>query len=278
MPRRPAFGTSGRKVVLWANYFKLDVKGPPLHKYEIITARVDISPEDMERMKQRSRDDDPAEVKGKELQEVIALAIKKLNPPPDTVATEFRSQLVSVHPLKLPTDGVVKINYSPSPGKDRQYEVSFHGPASVRIGDLLEWLVAFSSNTNHDQQFPKFTKEIMAIQIIMGHASRAIADVKVLSSGRVFPLNMPHLVADAGNSGMKVIARGLIHSVRPATGGLLLNANVTHGIFRKPGNLRTIIQSLGLAQMNNSNANFRAYFSQLVSSLYTNSGTETKLT
>ncbi len=35
LPNRPGFGSHGTNVVLWANYFKMKVKSPPLWKYDV---------------------------------------------------------------------------------------------------------------------------------------------------------------------------------------------------------------------------------------------------
>ncbi|KAH6647987.1 ribonuclease H-like domain-containing protein [Truncatella angustata] len=222
IPLRPSHGTKGKEVVLYANYFKLAVKSLTLYKYTLKVAKIP---------KQAMKSDAKIpEAKGRKLNRVVALALEQVgNAIP--VVSEYKSQAVSLEPLDLPKDGTVQVPYSDE-GRDDTYKVTFQGPTEIRVGDLTTFLTTMQGSSS---TFPLFEDVIDAVGVVLGHYPRAHNGTASLGSGRHFPLNLTGEVQALGRPGFNTIIRGYFSSVRPATGRLLLNTNVSHGVFRFSG-------------------------------------------
>lgn len=128
-PPRPAFGTKGNHIVVWANSFEISIKGnQKFAKYAIEVTDADPQP-----AAKGKKGGAPAEndykVKGKKLGVVIQLALQTLDKSVP-FATEFKSQVVSLSPLTLPEDMIIQVEYT---------EVS-HFPYSSLWKSFLELL------------------------------------------------------------------------------------------------------------------------------------------
>ncbi|KAI1173532.1 ribonuclease H-like domain-containing protein [Nemania sp. FL0916] len=234
LPHRPAFGNGGQKVTLWANYFKLNASAKePLLKYSLTAARVDKKPKPEQKGKgsasQAGKDEGP---KGKKLHSIIKSAL-------DTVAsssiyaTEFKSQVITLKPLSLPEDKTVDVHYRDE-GKDDLYKVTFAGPVSVDLPALLKYLTTMHDPTG-DESFPKFEDVLDAISIITGYHARSHSATSALGRSRYFALDKDMEFKDTKFPEYSRILRGYFQSARPATGRLILNVNVSTGVFRPTG-------------------------------------------
>jgi hypothetical protein len=245
-PCRPAFGTRGQEVVLWANYFQLTIKeSQEFYKFAKYTIEVTrVQPAAQPSQGASEVDNKP---KGKKLKAVIEIALQGLDKSVP-YATEFKSQVVSRRPLNLPNGNVIQVEHT-EPGRDRaaKYEVKFNGPTEASIVDLKQYLRTMRDPADPTgQSFPKFENTIDAIGVILGHTPRASNDVVAVGKGRFFPVTRAAETGKLGDKGLLNIIRGYFQSVRPATGRLLLNANVTHGIFRPSGKISDMIDNMGL--------------------------------
>jgi hypothetical protein len=223
-PRRPAFGTQGTKVTLWTNYFKLDTSAKlPLLKYSLKVKRKD---------KGAKGERKPRDPKGRKLHSIIKTALEKVAGT-EPFATEFKDQVISLKPFSLPDDQVVIVPYHDE-GKDDEYEVKFNGPTTVDLPGLLTYLRTMRDPAG-DSSFPKFEDAIDAISIITGYYARSNPAAAALGRSRYFPLNIEGEQFALGYPEFNRIIRGYFQSARPATGRLILNANVSHGVFRPKG-------------------------------------------
>ncbi|KAI1118279.1 ribonuclease H-like domain-containing protein [Nemania sp. NC0429] len=243
-PRRPAFGTQGNNVTLWTNYFKLDITAKvALLKYTLKVERVDKYPKKEKEEKGRklqpkakgknAKDDKNQGPKGRKLHSIITSALGQVtNSVP--FATEFKDQVISLAPFKLPENNVVTVQYRDE-GKDDVYKVEFHGPATVDLPALLQYLRTMHDTTGN-VSFPKFEDVIDAISIITGYHARSNPAAAALGRSRYFPLQAPpDEKYDLNWPEYNRIIRGYFQSARPATGRIILNANVSHGVFRPKG-------------------------------------------
>ncbi|KAI1847612.1 hypothetical protein JX266_006464 [Neoarthrinium moseri] len=229
MPLRPAFGSKGKEVILWANYFTLQAKAQTWSKYSLKVAKVATD-------KSGAKVNVP-EPKGRKLQRIITLALDQVGSA-IPVASEYKSQVVSLKPLDLPDNGVVEVLYADE-GRDSTYTVKFHGPSDVALDDMLTFLSTMQAPaaTSSSSTFPIYEDVIDAVGIVLGQTPRAKDTIASLGSSRHFPMNLKSEVHDLGYPGFNTIVRGYFQSVRPATGRLLLNANVSHGVFRYSGSV-----------------------------------------
>ncbi|KAI1485070.1 ribonuclease H-like domain-containing protein [Biscogniauxia mediterranea] len=237
-PFRPAFGTGGTPVTLWTNYFKLNVKAQTIFKYSLMVNRIDKKGKEGEKEAQgkgKSRGSrktgpkDKDEAKGRKRQQIVKTALeivcKGQNIP---LATEFKGQVISLTQLPL-KERTIKVPYTVQ-GKDDEYEVTFEGPTDARLVELLAYLTTFK-DPGEDQKFPRFADAIDAVTVITGYSARE--NEKVASGGsRFFPLGAPSETFQLGKPDLNSIIRGYFQSARPATGRILLNANVSHAVFK----------------------------------------------
>ncbi|KAI0408285.1 Piwi-domain-containing protein [Xylaria palmicola] len=232
-PRRPAFGTQGTPVILWANYFKLDASANiALLKYSLKVTRKDKHPNPKNK-KQKG-----TEAKGRKLHSIIKAALDQVSGS-KPFATEFKDQVISLEPFALPEDKVVLVPYHDE-GKDDVYEVKFAGPTTVDLPGLFKYLRTMQDPSG-DISFPKFEDAIDAISIITGYYARSNPDSSALGRSRYFPLTIEGEQFDLSAPEFNRIIRGYFQSARIATGRLILNANVSHGVFRPGGLVSTLV-------------------------------------
>jgi hypothetical protein len=206
----------------------------------VVTAEADAS---------KKRAGPPREVKGLKLRAVIEHTLKELvrRDPSAALATEYKSQLVSLRQLEL-DDGrlIVQVPFEDS-DKTMEYNVRFNGPLEIRIGELMRYLNTMEDNSDPEgRTFPKFADTVDVIGVILGHSGRRSESVSVVGSGRFFPVNQPTQSITLGRQSPLSAIRGYFQSVRLGTGRLLLNTNVTHGVFLTPGPLQQIFASKGI--------------------------------
>ncbi|KAI0592854.1 Piwi-domain-containing protein [Biscogniauxia sp. FL1348] len=224
-PFRPAFGTNGTPVTLWTNYFKLNVKAQTIFKYSLTVKRIDKKGKEGEKKGQgqgKSRGsrktgggDKDAEAKGRKRQQVVKTALEI-------------GQVISLTELPLKEKTII-VPYTVE-GKDDEYEVTFDGPTDARLIEMLAYLTTFN-DPGEDQKFPRFADAIDAVTVITGYSARE--NEKVASGGsRFFPLGAPSETFQLGKPDLNSIIRGYFQSARPATGRILLNANVSHAVFK----------------------------------------------
>ena len=255
-PYRPAFGNAGEAVLLWANYFEIVVKPKDLMKYALEVTYQSSEGEEEGPAKSKpsksGKGPTPAkEAKGRKLQTIIDEAISRLHPKP-TLATEYKHQVISLGNLPLPSGGAVQVEYT-EPGRTRveKWDVKFHGPTSMHVDRLMAY-VGNLLDPAGDVNFPKFPEEVDTIGVILGHLARADPKAVAIGRGRFFATDSQRAEhANLPRDSLISILRGYFQSVRPATGRLLLNTNVTHGVFRRSESLNVLLEDLRLAEMHN---------------------------
>ncbi|AEO64246.1 uncharacterized protein THITE_2110186 [Thermothielavioides terrestris NRRL 8126] len=248
-PFRPQFGTRGIPVVLWANYFKLIPKIKALHRYDVRV--LSGKEEDASKgTRPAGKDDGPKEAKGKKLAKLIDLALKKL-PGNPTYATEFKQQVVSLAKLQLPGDSYVQVVLNEPPRKPETWFVRFDGPKSLSISGLMSYLEKLEDKAN-GSLFPKFPDEIDALGVLLGHTPRSDPNTCAVGRNRFFAIDKGRKdsAGEMPKDSLLEILRGYVQSVRPATGRLLLNVNVTAGVFRRAFKLDELFRDWELTGLN----------------------------
>ncbi|KAJ4312409.1 hypothetical protein N0V84_009945 [Fusarium piperis] len=268
-PARPAFGTRGNPVTLWANYYGITTKFPTLYKYTITVKEIVAEEEGVAKSKgkgKQPKQPKPRDVKGRKLHLVICEVLKQLtkNNKSLVIATEFKSQLVSLQKLPLENDNTLRVSVAMAEGSDKMdvFEVEIHGPNEIRMNDLFEYLNSSTGGTSakrlgapgDDQDpaialdFPKFPDVVDCLNVIFGYGPRSnIDNISAVGRSRFFSFKNGGITADLTANGRALIAaRGFFQSVRLGTGRLLLNANVTHGIFKVAGKCDEIFRNFNV--------------------------------
>ncbi|KAI1813465.1 ribonuclease H-like domain-containing protein [Poronia punctata] len=246
-PVRPAFGTQGKPIILWANYFRVNVNGgSALYKYSLkATWKGKASPDGGEPIKEKG-DKKVPDPKGRKLHNILGSALKQVAKP-GQYATEFKDQVITREALQLPPSKTVLVTYDVE-GRGDVFEVLFDGPTNVDIPGLLAYLRTGKDPTG-DVSFPKYIEQVDAISVIAGHHARSNAcrekghaDLASLGRSRYFPLNIQEELKELYGPEYNRIIRGYFQSPRLATGRLLLNANVSHGVFRPKGKVSDLYE------------------------------------
>lgn len=226
MPARPGYGSQGKKVLVYANYHKVSVpKELTLTRYN-----VEVTPE----------------VKGKKLSRVFQLLLEM--PEFAGVATEWKSMIITQKPLSIPNDFTVQIPYLAEGHDEPQaqavtYTVRIVTPLTYSVSDLVHYL----SSGNASSGFGPKAETIQVLNAVFGHYPQSHSGTVSAGQNRHFsidrtPANRHNIQVLGG--GLESI-RGFYQSVRTASAGILLNVNVTHGVFLQPDTLDRLYNQLG---------------------------------
>jgi eukaryotic translation initiation factor 2C len=225
-PPRPGYGTQGRRILVYANYLRLlSAPGLSLTRYS-----VEVSPS----------------ATGKKLHRIFQLLLEL--PEFSGLATEYKSLLVARQPLDIPDGYTVEIQYRAEGqdeplGRATTYQVRVVTPTTLALSDLVSHL----SSTNASSTFAQKLDIIQALNVLLGSYPQSHDSVVSIGQNR-------HLSIDRSQQNLRNIRllggglesiRGFFQSVRAATGGLLLNVNVTHGVFLEPIRLDLLYARLG---------------------------------
>ena len=250
-PVRPAFGTAGDAVVVWANYFPLKVTSSVLWRYTLEVADVSAKKGSQGSAQKGSAGRD---VKGRKLFLVICRLLKELDSKVP-IATEFRSQLIAAEKLDLPAQPIrIELPFESDPDKSDIFNIHINGPFEVPLAELAAYLHSQDRGPD-DKLFPRFPGCVDALNIVFGHMPRSRSDqITPVGSARFFPFEGPETAARDLNGGRPLVAlRGFFQSSRISTGRLLLNVNPTCGTFKASGPLDAIMDGLQLAVMGQPN-------------------------
>jgi hypothetical protein len=265
LPLRPRFGTGGEKVTLWANYFRMRPTVKSLYKYDLHITSKRMTEEEAEAAKGKGKgkgkpnqpqsgdgqQGEAKEPKGKKLEKIIQVTLTKLGTA--VAATDYKQQLVTLKQLQLPEDNIMQVDLVEPGRRAETWFVRFSKPASMDIDRLMTYLQTLEDPGN-ETVFPKFPEEIDALGIVLGHTPRSSKDTAAVGRNRFFAVDAARKEAprpeDMPYGSLIEILRGYVQSVRPATGRLLLNTNVTHGVFRKAGSLAALFKAFKLVNVN----------------------------
>ena len=230
-PHRPGYGTRGQKVILWANYFEL-IPSPNLILYRYHVAVL------------------PAAA-GKKLSQVIRLLLQL----PDyddfrhDIVTDFKSTLVSRR--RLPANRAeLTIQYK-AEGEDepranaQTYRLRVEETGMLTVSELTDHLNSTSVNAAYAEQLPV----LQALNIFLGHYAKSSPAIATIGSSKSFPLSETSPKWDLG-AGLSAL-RGFFSSVRVATCRILVNVNISHGVFYDAIPLDEMIQKYGSAHQFN---------------------------
>lgn len=229
-PRRPGYGTKGQPVTLWANYIEL-LANPNLVLYRY---RVNVSP--------AMPGQDPT---GQKLEQIVRLLIESPAYADfrDDMVSDFKSTLLS---RRIITVEATKLNLSyKAEGEDKsgtnasQYLVRVELTGTLMVSHLIDHLASTNSNSSYAEKEPV----LQALNIFLSHFTKSSSQ-HVTAGGKSYSLN-PTTEKLNFASGL-VAMRGFFSSVRLATARILVNVNVSVGLFYDPINLDLLIERHGL--------------------------------
>lgn len=180
----------------------------------------------------------------------------------ELVVSEFKSQIVSLKELHLSHNPVRvelledALEEEAEPRRD-EFDVELLQAVPVNLSEVINH-VASMTVPKDDNVFPRHPEEVDVLNMILGFRPRSNIDgVSVVGSSRFFPLGSQAKIHELTVDWRPLIAaRGFFQSTRLATGRLLLNTQVTHGVFRLSGRATEIFETLGIQPFQSKSQNY----------------------
>lgn len=225
LPARPAYGTEGQPITVYANYVQLVPKSDlTLYSYNVSEIKPDVI--------------------GKKRTQIIRLLINEL-PELESyrgdMVTDFKNTLISRKKLDLGGDEkVIEVTYK-AEGEDEprerapRYKVAVKFTKTLTVGDLMSFL----TSTNPAVQYDSKLEMIQGLNIFLKHWAKSNNNVATIGASKTFSMSSSADKLDLGR-GLTAL-RGFFTSVRAATNRILVNVNVSHGAFYNEGKLTDLI-------------------------------------
>jgi eukaryotic translation initiation factor 2C len=218
-PPRPAYGTQGRQTVLWANYFDMvPSKDLVLHRYH-----VGVTPE----------------AKGRKLRRIFQLLLE--DPRLIGTVTDFKAHLINrahMPDVEVEVQYRAELEDTPMEG-GRTYKIKITKTGTLAIGDLLN-LLRSAQAQNPDLASERTQQLVQGLNILLGHSPQSKPDqIATIAGNKHFSFGAGREEYELGG-GLNAL-RGYFRSVRLATGRMLVNVNVSHAVFFRPGPLHELI-------------------------------------
>ncbi|KAI9649033.1 hypothetical protein NHQ30_001600 [Ciborinia camelliae] len=229
-PARPGYGTSGRKVQLYTNSFSLNTSP----NFALGRYMVDIIPN--------------MDTKKKKRTQIFRLVLELPEFANTPVTTDYASMLITPNKLPFKDERIFNITWR-SEGEDdplpnaQVYQVRIGSPTSFNISDFVQFLSKSSATDVSDIQKEE---TVQVMNTLMGFYAKRDKGTVSIAGNRHFSTarkGNEHNFTSL-NMGLEAI-RGFYQSVRPATGRLLLNVNVTHSVFLESAPLADLFKRLG---------------------------------
>ncbi|KAI1655200.1 Piwi-domain-containing protein [Daldinia decipiens] len=219
-PRRPRYGTGRNEITLWANYFELDVdtRGK-LFQYDIVFPDQERKPT------------------GKKLARVVKLLLDSKKFEPYSVVTDFATTLIS-H-TNLPEESFT-VSYCDEHNV-RESKSTMNYIVQIKYTDILliDHLLEHLKDPNKPCERENIVK---ALNIFLNHYPQGSKGHATIGSSRSFPLDDTSRICKGLQFGCAAV-KGYYSSIRPATSRILVNINVTYGIFHQKNGLAHIMSN-----------------------------------
>lgn len=231
LPSRPGYGTKGKPVTLWTNYFELlPSKDQPFNRYA-----VSFLPDGND-------DKKGEEPKGKKLERLISLLLMQL---PETVpcVSDYRSTILTATTLGFTTKEYTITYRTEAETVPRasapKYRARVQFTATLTFATLLDYL----SSTNIDAEVPPEKESVIqASNIVLGHGFKA-SNAIIAKRNKYFPAAGNLMEQWQLGNGLLAL-RGFFMSVRAGTGRMLLNVQIQNIPSWKVQPLTTLLDEL----------------------------------
>ena len=180
-------------------------------------------------------------VKGKKLGQIIKLLLQLpgyVNFRNDIV-TDFKSTLISRTRLN-PSEAEREVKYK-AEGEDEPladamiYQLNVVETGTLTVAELMDYLNSTNLVSTYTEKLPI----LQALNIFLGHYGKSSNEIATIGKGKSFSL--PGGAAKLGLEVGLSALRGFFSSVRVATCRILVNVNVSYGVFYDDIRLDTLI-------------------------------------
>ncbi|KAJ5679615.1 hypothetical protein N7462_007859 [Penicillium macrosclerotiorum] len=217
LARRPGYGTKGRPIILRTNFFEMAFdKNVRFYSY-----RIGIKPEP--EPKRHLKD-----IFKKLLEEEKVIAVK--------AATDGVSELVTCAEIKDTRPLPISVDMNGN-GEKKNYQVSFNFHGIIDHNQVLTGL----RDATMKSQIPDEAISIRALNILMGRSPYHDPGIVTIGKGGNKFFRIDQRCQSMYLEGGLDCIRGFFGSVRLSAGRILLNVNVNHGAFYRPGPLAFLV-------------------------------------
>ncbi|KKY24123.1 putative rna interference and silencing protein [Phaeomoniella chlamydospora] len=228
MPPRPGYGTQGKPVVLYTNYFNMTAAMDlTLYRYNIqVLTRQNTTPST------------PLPVK--KLRRVVELVIEDhLGDVKNGVATDFSSILIARSLLNGRSNLAFSVPYRGEKEDEPQaagdvWNVRLSITGQLRFSELVDYLTSTSTSDAPKDEF------IQALNVVVGHYPKLNPATFTIGGNKHFENSPSQRNQYDLGAGLQAI-RGFLVSVRAATSRVLVNVQVRHLAVYKPGTLQHLV-------------------------------------
>ncbi|KAF2493554.1 Piwi-domain-containing protein [Lophium mytilinum] len=239
LPRRPGYGTLGKKIVLWANYFPLtptEQSKKYLYRYSVA-----FQPEGTATPKPKKKRLIEMLLSQAPFQGIVAASDgAQIIVTTDKVALNGRQSFDLVwhaegaEPMPPPTAGEPAARTAARKRNLRKLLVE--ELPTVSIEDLIKD-ISFQGGGGY---YPLRMETIQALNILLSQGPASKANHAVGGGNKFYPFANPELVQANLGEGL-VALRGFYSSVRTGVRRIIVNINVATGAFYKPGPLMNLL-------------------------------------
>lgn len=232
-PERPGYGTRGRPIMVFANYFELKSVGPELLRYH-----VDIA-----------GDSSGKKPTGRKARQIVSLLIDEhFGQAKRNIASDYRSTLIANANLLEGDQAQYDVRYRDEhddeyPADAKVYRVTIQFTGRLNPSDLLAYL----TSTNPAAAYGAKPDTVQALNIVLGHEPKTSRDIASVGANKHYAIG--NLKEDYDLTAGLVALRGYFVSVRAATARLLVNVQVKYVACYQQGSLRALIDQYGTRDM-----------------------------
>ncbi|RAL16618.1 putative RNA interference and gene silencing protein (Qde2) [Aspergillus homomorphus CBS 101889] len=227
-PPRPGFGTQGKAITLFANYFDLMSVGKTLCRYDL----------------QILEDKSARKPTGKKLKQIVRLLIgEHFAHLRSNIVTDFTTTLISQ--IKLLEEGedarIYEVRYRDEkeddyPEQPMIYRVKCQYTGNLDPSDLLNYL----TSTKAADMFKDKAEILQAMNIVLGHQPKGDPNIYSVGANRHFAIDQGHRQSASLGAGLEAL-RGFFVSVRAATARILVNVQVRYVACYKDRPLKEVL-------------------------------------
>ena len=258
LPSRPAYGTAGKPIVLFTNYFELKGIKPDtiLYRYNATLSDPGLPKPKKRRVFDLLLKTEPFaryKIASDGAQTLIATEKIALEGQSPSFEIEWYPRDGEPLPAKTEDDSERLVQHR----KKSTYRVLVEEGGSYSLQDLLKDLAQPTST------YPLKLETIQALNIIMAYGPSSDANVATATGNKFYPFgNHPQL--QVSNLGLALQAvRGYFSSVRTSVNRILVNVNVATGAFYKPGPLLELMKERGIPSNVSQYKQMGAFFRKL---------------
>lgn len=214
-PQRPGYGTTGRAITVWANYVEMATSSDmALYRYNISVSPV---------------------ATGRKLKQIIRQLVDspELAGVRHDIVSDFKSTLIFRRKLEKKETLINVLYHNENHDEPRDdaptYTTRVLYTNTLSVGDLVNHLKPTGPSSFLDRE-----PTIQSLNIFLNSYAKTSPNLATIGTSRTVSLTPAETDRDSLGAGLIAI-RGFFASVRAATPRLLVNVNVSHGVFYDSG-------------------------------------------